>query len=149
MKKILGSLVVAGLLCTSLSAETYFDYEDGCNSKKLIPFIEKWYKNAYVKEYKILELKDIQEEEIPKKYEYAKKEFEGIKYCTFVRTLDDMRKPKKTGFWLIKTGENPKVFNKDNLKIVKNTTLFIPFEPSGGLDVRVGLNHGYTAEGIN
>lgn len=95
MKKILSSLVVAGLLCTSLSAETYFDYEDGCNSKKLIPFIEKWYKNAYVKEYKILELKDIQEEEIPKKYEYAKKEFEGIKYCTFVRTLDDMRKPKK------------------------------------------------------
>lgn len=144
MKKILSSLVVAGLLCTSLSAETYFDFEDDCDSKRLRPYIDLWYKNLFIKEHKVIELKDIQEEEIPRIFEYVKEEFKDIKYCTFVRTLDDMEKPKKAGFWLVKTGENPKVFNKDNLNIVKNKTLFIPFEGNGALDLRVDLNNGYT-----
>lgn len=146
MKKILSSLVVAGLLCTSLSAETYFDFEDDCDSKKLRPYIDNWYKNLFIKEHKVIELKDIQEEEIPRILEYVKEELkDNIKYCTFVRTLDDMQKPKKSGFWLIKTGENPKVFNKDNLKLVQNTTLLIPFEGNGALDLRLDLNNGYIA----
>lgn len=72
MKKILSSLVVTGLLCSSLGAETYFDFEDDCDSKRLRPYIDLWYKNLFIKEHKIIELKDIQEEEIPRILEYVK-----------------------------------------------------------------------------
>ena len=89
MKKILGSAILAGLVCSFAGA---LDFEKGCNDKIIVDLMYKYHTTAFVDtpSKDRIEFKNIVEKPIPQKFNYLHEYFDDdeIKYCEYEKYAD-------------------------------------------------------------